>query len=399
MTQLLVLVALLISYGSVYPFGFEARPIDTAQLVAFLSTYYGPTTLSNVVANIVLFAPFGFLAPLAAREYRRPRWALGLFVMLGAVLAVALQVVQLWLPGRVPALGDALLNFVGMAFGLGAGLLFDHRRLDGAREIARTAALAPIMLALLWIAYRWFPLVPTLDLQNVKDSLKPLLLRPAIDPVRVLHDAVAWLAFFRLLAFTPARALSPMWLAVGAIVVVAAQPLFAGNTISANNVAGVALALACLPVLGRHYASALIVAAMLVTLLLVGLQPYRMAAVPNTFHWIPFTGYLDGSMATNALNLVYKGYFYGTAVFLLRDCGSRPLASALTVAIWLAAIEALQIWVAGRTAEVTDPLFALMLGWVLSRFDATARTQPVTSHRRAHGASPRIRTAQTGRPQ
>lgn len=399
MTQLLVLVAFLIGYGSVYPFGFEARTIGAAQLAAFLSTYYGPTTLSNVVANIVLFAPFGFLAPLAARERRHPRWALGLFVVLGAVLAVALQVVQLWLPGRVPALGDALLNFIGIAFGLGAGLLFDHRRLDGAREIARTAALAPIMLALLWIAYRWFPLVPTIDLQNVKDAVKPLLLRPAIDPVRVLHDAVAWLAFFRLLAFTPARALSPMRLAIGAVLVVAAQPLFAGNTISANNVAGVALALACLPVLGRHYASTLIVAAMLVTLLLVGLQPYRMAAVPNTFHWIPFTGYLDGSMATNALNLVYKGFFYGTAVFLLRDCGSRPLASALTVAIWLAAIEALQMWVAGRTAEVTDPLFALMLGWVLSRFDATARTRPAPDHRRAPGASPRIRTAQTGRPQ
>jgi VanZ family protein len=317
--------------------------------------------------------------------------------VLGIVLAVALQMVQLWLPDRLPALWDAVLNVPGIALGLALGILFERSRLGGSHPTLRTAMLAPMVLALLWIAYQWFPLVPTIDLQTIRSAIKPLLLEPRLDAVRVFHDLVAWLAFFRLLAFTPARRLAPLWLAAGAILILLAQPLFVGNTISANNVAGLAFALVCMPVLGKHYASPLIVAGVFVSLLLSGLRPFELALVPNTFQWIPFSGFLGGSMATNALSLLHKCFFYGAAIYLLRDCGSRPLASAVTVAVWLAIIEGLQVWIVGRTAEITDPLLALMLAWTIRRLES----EPPATHnphhdRRSLRSSPRMRAAQSG---
>ncbi|HRP94617.1 MAG TPA: VanZ family protein [Rhodocyclaceae bacterium] len=397
MLQILILIAVLISYGSIYPFEFAARELSTQQFVAFLTALYGPTSLGNVIANIVLFVPYGFIAPLALRGRSSGWWELPLIAALGLVLAVALQIVQLWIPGRVPAMGDALLNLAGILVGLGLGVPFERHFDRGTNPALTMMTLAPLLLALAWVAYRWFPLVPTIDLQNVKNALKPLLQRH-IDPVRVVHDVVAWLAFFRLLAFTPARALAPPWLGAGAVAIVALQPLFVGNAVSANNVAGLALALACLPLLSKHFASALVVAAIFVVLALTALHPFTLTTLPNTFHWIPFTGYLDGSMATNALNLLHKSFLYGTAVFLLRDCGSRPLASALTVAMWLALLEAAQIWIVGRTAEITDPLYALMLAWIISRLGTASPAVGARSHRRLHDSSPRIRSAQSGSP-
>lgn len=390
MFQLLILIAFLISYGSIYPFEFVARELSAPALVTFLTTLYSPSSFGNVVANIVLFMPYGFVTPLALRG-RSGGWpALVLTAALGVVLAVALQVAQLWIPGRVPAMGDAVLNLVGIVIGLALGVPFERHVDRGPHSLLTATALAPLLLASAWIAYRWFPLVPTIDLQNVKNAIKPLL-RGDIDPLRVVHDMVAWLAFLRLLAFTPARALPLPWLGAVMVAIVALQPLFVGNAISLNNLAGLALALAGLPLLARHFASAVIVAAVFAVLALTALHPFTLAAEPNAFHWLPFTGYLNGSMATNALNLLYKSFFYGAVVYLLRDCGSRPLASALTVAIWLALLEGAQQWITGRTAEITDPLFVLMLAWVIGRLDMAPLPVRAPSHRRMHHSSPRIR--------
>ena len=53
-----------------------------------------------------------------------------------------------------------------------------------------------------------------------------------------------------------------------------------------------------------------------------------------------------------------------TFVWLLRDSGLRMRYAAAAAAIILAAIEVTQMYLPGRTPEVTDPLLALILAWV-----------------------------------
>lgn len=394
MLQILFALAALITYGSLYPFELEAADASTGELVRVLTDLRVATSRGDIVGNVLLFLPYGFVTLLAAAPRVHRRTAVLVMLASGAMLAVALQVAQIWVPGRVPAIGDAVLNVLGMLLGFGTATLFRRKLpLDFDRS-KRNAVVVPLSLALLWVAYRWFPLVPTVDLQNLKEALKPLFLGP-FEPARAVQHVFAWLAFFRILLLTPVGTKGLPFLGAAAILIVAGQAFFAGNTLTQHAVAGLVIALACMPLLLKHYASSVIVGGLLVSLLLDGLRPYALAFTASSFNWLPFSGFLDGNMASNAQNLLYKGFFYGATVFLLRDCGSRPAASAITVAVWLAAIEAMQVWVPSRTAEVTDPLLALLIGWILHLLNPSSAALAYP-RRRTPPTSPRIAPEKSG---
>ena len=77
--------------------------------------------------------------------------------------------------------------------GDGAGAHRGHATPYGGAEI-------PAILLVSWVSYRLMPFVPGIDLQLLKDSLKPLLLQPQISVLDTFHDFSAWLAVFLLAA-------------------------------------------------------------------------------------------------------------------------------------------------------------------------------------------------------
>ncbi|MGH6634735.1 MAG: VanZ family protein, partial [Gammaproteobacteria bacterium] len=103
MPAVLVLIALFIAYASLYPFEFV-----TPAEIHLLPWLYSETRIlrADVLANILLFVPYGFA--VAFREHRNKRriWQLSA----GFAMALALQWVQQFTPERVPALYDAFFN-------------------------------------------------------------------------------------------------------------------------------------------------------------------------------------------------------------------------------------------------------------------------------------------------
>jgi VanZ family protein len=84
-----------------------------------LRLYFGGHP-ADVLSNILLFMPLGFLAPLSFPRTRSRPFAL----ILGAALfSVALEGAQCFLPSRFPALPDVLANTGGAAI----GVWFEHR--------------------------------------------------------------------------------------------------------------------------------------------------------------------------------------------------------------------------------------------------------------------------------
>ena len=93
-------------------------PISRDALLAFLMP---------VIANIILFVPWGFLAFVALDSPRRPRRTTYLLTIIGAlVVAVAMSAWQELLPTRVTSLPDALANAAGAL----AGAALGHARKD-----------------------------------------------------------------------------------------------------------------------------------------------------------------------------------------------------------------------------------------------------------------------------
>lgn len=371
MKPILAIFAALATYGSIYPFSFEPDAADWSDLLSFLGNWSLETTRGNFIANILLFAPIGFAGFFAHNEAHRQRLALGLTISLATTLAFALQVVQLWIPGRNPVIGDAIINLIGLIVGVFSASLLSRLGVAGSSKKQNNVLIIPVVLALLWVTYRWFPLVPTLDLQNIKNSLKPLLLEPHIKPTQVLLNTATWTAWIFMLLRCGIAGLGMHKIAGLAVIVFAMQPLFIGNTININNMLGFGLALLCIKVL-RHPKSAMGVSAvLLLSLLAAGLQPYQLEPWSNRFEWLPFRGFLSGSIETNALSFIYKCFLYGSTLYALRLTGLKWLTGSLYLATSLFLIELAQIHLPGRSAEITDPILALLIAFTLSRLSAT----------------------------
>lgn len=365
MRAILLLIAVLISYGSLYPFHFAANHNWLREAAGLFTMPTLRMGRGDLVGNLLLFVPYGLVTALHV-DTRRPVRAAGtltLLLILGLLLALALQLAQIWVPSRVPELNDVIANGVGMVLGTLAGWMARSLFPNAAMHLPR--ALAPAVLMLLWIGYQWFPLVPTLDLQNIINALKPLVRSPQVDAVRTLYTALAWLAFFKLWELAAGKTLSTPVMAMAALGIVGAKLVIVGASISPTNAIALGLALVCLPWRQHDMAVPVLSIAMFISLLTSGLAPFEPLSQPQTFHWIPFTGMLQGSMGTNLLNLAEKSFFYGALIMLVGGKVSRPLATAGMVALFLSFIEAAQLFLPGRIAESTDPVLALILGLVI----------------------------------
>jgi hypothetical protein len=104
----------------------------------------------------------------------------------------------------------------------------------------------------------------------------------------------------------------------------------------------------------------------LAVIVLRGLSPFHFATSSTAFNWMPFVATLLGEWQSAAGVLIEKVFYYGTAIWLLSAAGVRLARSAAVVAAVLTLIEIAQIHLPGRTPEITDPILAVLMGFVLA---------------------------------
>ncbi|MHC4341212.1 MAG: hypothetical protein ACYSX0_13495, partial [Planctomycetota bacterium] len=202
-----------------------------------------------------------------------------------------------------------------------------------------------------------------------KDSLKPLLLHPDLSWFRVFHDTVAWTVVAALWSLARPRRLTVRFLPLLMVGVFALEVLIVRNAVSANNVAGAALALA-LWLLFFRFAKPGVVALLLAAMLVVvGLWPFEARGSPAAFHFVPFHGFLAGSMYVNTAVLLEKIFLYGSLVWLLRETGARLMTAAVLATLLATVIELGQIHFAHHTPEITDTLMIPLLATVIGILD------------------------------
>lgn len=370
--RLLWLALALVVYGSLFPFRYQAHMLSWADAWTLLRPE-ARHSRSDLLGNVLLFVPYGLLLAAPMPPHRRLLALLG-----GAALALGLQWLQFWFPDRVPSGTDAVLNWVGIAGGLGVGLLVtplvQHRRpLDLPRP---QFVLAASLLMALWLLYRWFPLVPTLDVQNIKNGLKPLLQWRDTGAVDVLRNLAGWLVFLRLARYSWLQRWGSWRLAAMCLAVMAAEPLFVNNAISPANAVGLALALALAPLLRSGPNMLVVVTGVLaVSIVVAALSPFEFRWVGG-FLWIPFAGSLGGDPIRAIPPLIEKFYLLGSLVFFVRYLGASHWLTVLTLGAFLLALELAQQALPGRTPEITDPLLVLGMAWLMRPLFERVRVYP-----------------------
>jgi VanZ family protein len=175
-TLLAVVFALLIAYASLYPFA-DWRDQGIGPFAFFTAPWPRYWSHFDVVANFLGYAPLGFLATLAlVRTTLLPQPVVWV-TLAAATLSLLLEALQTYLPTRVPAVSDLLLNSAGAC--TGGVLAMSAQRLgvvDRWSSLRRSwfvrEARAPLVLLVLWPLALLFPPAAPLSLGQVRERLQ-----------------------------------------------------------------------------------------------------------------------------------------------------------------------------------------------------------------------------------
>jgi len=153
---------LLIVYASWFPFsGWRSSGLSPFAFLNLQPQRYW--TAFDVMVNIVGYMPLGVLMVLALHPAVRGLWAVAVAAVGGILVSGTMEVVQNYLPSRVPSNLDLLTNSGGCLAGAVLGLLFaplllDHGRLQRLRQRWFAAhASQGLVLVALWPLAQVYP--------------------------------------------------------------------------------------------------------------------------------------------------------------------------------------------------------------------------------------------------
>jgi VanZ family protein len=383
MLRLLLVVIAIILYGSLFPLRFAASGDAADALNALINGWPRRISRGDAVANVLLYIPFGF----ALAGVLRQAWAgrAGTLAALmaaaigGAMLSAAIEMTQFFIPVRTTSLSDLAFNIAGTAIGAGLAVLMPRAGLQSRPPVRDIFAL---LLALAWAADRLWPLVPALDLSNIKDALKPLLAGFSASPLVILRLTLGWFLFATLAEAALGRArLVQAAIILAGSAIACAPPFLLGRVLSVDGLLGAALGL-ILWRLARNAPAGLsrllpmLAALALVTI--IGLAPYTFLASPRGFTLVPFTDLARGTRGAAAEAMVLKAFLFGTLVWSYRRAGMPLALVALFAPLTLLAISVAQMWLPGRSASTTDAAIAAVM--VLALLALKPAERPPAAH-------------------
>ena len=365
--RILLLVVILIVYGSLYPWHFVPHHLAENPLRILLHSWPPEAPryfFEDAVVNIALYLPLGFAAYLTFRK------SILAPILLGLLLSSSIEMAQLFTPTRITSMADVISNVAGSALGVIVAVAFRGvlrwRPLHFHPLLRDRGALA---LILCWATSLLLPFFPVLGLYLPHRKLTLFLHSPAFTLLPFASAAAVWFALGLLIEATGVR--FPRELTALTLLAIPAQVLVASRQPVLSQLTGAIAGALLFAVRPRARKVTLPEACAFAGIVIFrGLWPFRFVSAAAAFGWIPFTGALTAAWLPALLVLSEKVFYYGAAVWLLHAAGIRLVRSTAAVAIVLAAIEIVQTHLPGRTPEITDPLMAILIGFVLGALNS-----------------------------
>lgn len=364
----------LIVYGSLYPLEWNfAQPQD------FI--YWGPLGLVDVLENVILFLPLGWLLAWHYHGQCRQRAGFVAWFPIALIVAGILQWLQKYLP-RTPALSDIIFNMLGFTAGWLAGMISGNslNRLSRRYLNLQAADRFALVMIVLWAAVELFPFIPTLDRSSVVDNVKSLWQQDAWQPRRMLlHVAVTVIGLEALAQLVRSVAEEHL---VRPLAGIATLAVLGGKFVIINRAPGLAVVLGIAAGaaiwLGMDRMEARL---RLWTLLAIATAAYLLHAIwplhlndwPSAMHWLPFASSLSGSIESVVTTVTFECLCFGAITWSAVRNGGSLSGMTVTVAILAFACEFAQRYLPGRTAEITSALLALGMGWLISALGSIQR--------------------------
>jgi hypothetical protein len=94
---------------------------------------------------------------------------------------------------------------------------------------------------------------------------------------------------------------------------------------------------------------------------LLALAPFHFSAIPHAFSWAPFRSFLESPASTAIRVFFEKAFFYGGMIWLLVRAGLSIGAATACGTVLVFGLRLLQVYLPGRSAEITDAILLVML--------------------------------------
>jgi VanZ family protein len=379
----LILFCLFLIYGTLYPFSGWQWP-DGNLKDLLIPSWPRHISRSDLIENFLIYIPLGLL--IARSIAKRLHWliAVALTTTFGIGLSFLLECFQIFLPSRVSSLLDVVINGAGTFAGALLSVTTGGKAVLGKKMIelrqkwflpGSSTDLGLIVLAL-WALSQLSPLVPSLDLGNLKNGIKPLWYT-VHDLSRFLpHQAATYalnitgLGIITTLAIKQKECALPLFAAFVTIVLFFKIPVV-GRQLSLEALSGFGVGL-ILCVLLRRLSRLLLVSATAVAILAAFIiaEVYPDATHIEKvyrFNWTPFGGHMSNIMGlVDILEGIWP--FTALAYLTLLTFPSRislaTILGGLFIFILVFVLEWVQQTISGRYPDITDALIAL-IGWIV----------------------------------
>jgi VanZ family protein len=372
----------LIAYASLYPFDFHVSALLAALRGNGLQTVLTARSgFVDMVANVLFYMPLGIV--WCSRRNTRSSVAILLlaYLLAGAALSTTFELLQFAVPGREPSIVDISLNAIGTLLGALAAIMLPGilPLLRGWHWLRTPQPDRTVYLILAgWLILKGAPFIPRLGLYKLWHSLHGLR-AGQWSAAGALESLGHWLIVLTALRlamkrqyFWPAARLMAGWTLLSLL-------LFRQHSFGLDDLLGAMPALGLIALLRRQRTEATFPALFRLTLLVIvvaGLSPFEFSASDKHFVWLPFGGTLDSKVSAAPFALLAKVLLYGGCLWAGMRSGLSALNATTAVLLVTSFVEAAQLLIPGRVAEITDPLLVIALGVVLT-IPALAVRQPL----------------------
>jgi hypothetical protein len=244
------------------------------------------------------------------------------------------------------------------------------------------------MLIGCWLAAELIPLVPSLDLQQFKDSLKPLFMAPRFSAGKALLAGASVLllaeALGQLVGLRRASHGLPVLLLLAASLKVFVVTVYLDVSMVVGWTGGALLWIVLATGRVRDRQGTLVLVT-LIALMVAAFEPFRLASPPNRMNLLPFGSLLDGHMLSNARVLLGKFFIFAGLMWIACSRVRSKLPVTIGLVGLILTLELMQILVDGRIASIDEPLLVLLAAIVVFQWERL--TGEVTrSHQARHSA-------------
>lgn len=357
-----------IIYGSLFPFDFQyVNWTNEGRKMLFSTTFFGGN-VTDVLSNILLFIPFGLAgSELISRHKKSQKFYLYL-CFVAASLAFGVQILQIYIPPRIPAFYDAVWNIIGTFIGI-LTAKFMGRRYPHILNSDNKISLFFLLFS--WIFFLLLPFIFSFDKTILLENINIHLDHNEYRLANVLIFTGIWIVFERLLDEMVYIRKNILFSFEIILIFTTILKMFVFNNVIEPEIFIGGLFTALLSRSGLYqivnpYKLAAFI--LIPTMFYNSLYPFEFTDNPyKEFVWIPFGELFSSNVLGTLRTLSYKFFIYGSIVWSLFKIFPNAKWTIPFLILYAGMIEYLQHQILFRIGGLTEIILVILLCGFLPR--------------------------------